>query len=53
MLSLKKARAPVTYYYVSEQTHVPEAPYEATVIFDKRGTYWSWKTKATERLPMD
>lgn len=41
----EKARAPVTYYYVSEQTHVPEAPYEATVIFDKRGAYWSWKQK--------
>lgn len=41
----EKARAPVTYYYVSEQTHVPEAPYEATVVFDKRGAYWSWKQK--------
>lgn len=41
----ENARAPVTYYYVSEQTHVPEAPYEATVIFDKRGAYWSWKQK--------
>lgn len=41
----EKARAPVTYYYISEQTHVPEAPYEATVIFDKRGAYWSWKQK--------
>lgn len=41
----EKARAPVTYYYVSEQTHVPDAPYEATVVFDKRGAYWSWKQK--------
>nr|DAP30597.1 MAG TPA: minor structural protein [Caudoviricetes sp.] len=41
----EKARAPITYYYVSEQTHVPEAPYEAIVIFDKRGAYWSWKQK--------
>lgn len=41
----EKARAPITYYYVSEQTHVPEAPYEATVIFDKRGAYWSWKQR--------
>ncbi|NCB96698.1 MAG: hypothetical protein EOM35_09725, partial [Negativicutes bacterium] len=41
----ENARAPITYYYVSEQTHVPEAPYEATVIFDKRGAYWSWKQK--------
>lgn len=41
----EKARAPVTYYYVSEQTHVPEPPYEATVVFDKRGAYWSWKQR--------
>lgn len=41
----EKARAPITYYYVSEQTHVPEAPYEATVVFDKRGAYWSWKQR--------
>ena len=41
----ENARAPITYYYVSEQTHVPEAPYEATIIFDKRGAYWSWKQK--------
>ena len=41
----EKARAPVTYYYVSEQTHIPEAPYEATVVFDKRGAYWSWKQR--------
>lgn len=39
----EKVRAPVTYYYVSEKTHVPASPYEATVIFDKRGAYWSWK----------
>ena len=41
----ERARAPITYYYVSEQTHVPEPPYEATVVFDKRGAYWSWKQK--------
>lgn len=39
----EKVRAPVTYYYVSEKTHVPNSPYEATVVFDKRGAYWSWK----------
>ena len=39
----EKAMAPVTYYYVSENTHVPTSPYEATVVFDKRGIYWSWK----------
>lgn len=38
-----KVHAPVTYHYVSEETHVPDAPYEATVVFDKRGAYWSWK----------
>ena len=39
----ESSKAPITYYYVSEQTHVPEPPYEATVVFDKRGVYWSWK----------
>lgn len=36
-------KAPVALYYVSEETHAPRPPYEATVIFDKRGAYWSWK----------
>lgn len=36
-------KAPVALYYVSEETHAPRPPYEATVVFDKRGTYWSWK----------
>lgn len=36
-------KAPVALYYVSEQTHAPRPPYEATVVFDKRGVYWSWK----------
>jgi hypothetical protein len=39
----EKVHAPVTYYYVSEETHIPKSPYEFTVIFDKRGAYWSWK----------
>lgn len=36
-------KAPVALYYVSEETHAPRPPYEATVVFDKRGVYWSWK----------
>ncbi len=36
-------KAPVSLYYVSEETHAPRPPYEATVLFDKRGVYWSWK----------
>lgn len=36
-------KAPVALYYVSEETYVPRPPYEATVVFDKRGVYWSWK----------
>lgn len=36
-------KAPVALYYVSEETHAPRPPYEATVVFDKRGAYWSWK----------
>lgn len=36
-------KAPIALYYVSEETHAPRPPYEATVIFDKRGAYWSWK----------
>lgn len=36
-------KAPVALYYVSEETHAPRPPYEATVVFDKRGIYWSWK----------
>lgn len=35
--------APVTLYYVGEGKYVPKPPYEATVVFDKRGAYWSWK----------
>nr|DAP50667.1 MAG TPA: minor structural protein [Caudoviricetes sp.] len=36
-------KAPIALYYVSEETYVPRPPYEATVVFDRRGVYWSWK----------
>ena len=39
----KDTKAPVTLYYVSEINHAPQPPYQFTVIFDKRGAYWSWK----------
>lgn len=39
----KDTKAPVTLYYVSEIDHAPKPPYQFTVIFDKRGAYWSWK----------
>lgn len=39
----KDTKAPVTLYYVSEINHAPKPPYQFTVIFDKRGAYWSWK----------
>lgn len=39
----KDTKAPVTLYYVSETDHAPKPPYQFTVIFDKRGAYWSWK----------
>lgn len=39
----KDTKAPVTLYYVSEIDHAPKSPYQFTVIFDKRGAYWSWK----------
>lgn len=35
--------APVALYYIAESKYVPRPPYEATVVFDKRGAYWSWK----------
>lgn len=35
--------APVALYYIAESKYVPQPPYEATVVFDKRGAYWSWK----------
>ena len=36
-------KAPIALYYVSEHAYTPKSPYEATVVFDKRGAYWSWK----------
>lgn len=36
-------KAPVALYYVSEETYAPRPPYEATIVFDKHGAYWSWK----------
>lgn len=39
----KDTKAPVTLYYISEIDHAPKPPYQFTVIFDKRGAYWSWK----------
>ena len=35
--------APVIIHYVSPIDHTPRPPYEFTVVFDKRGAYWSWK----------
>ena len=35
--------APVITHYVSPMDHTPRPPYEFTVVFDKRGAYWSWK----------
>lgn len=39
----EELKAPVTLYYVSEIDHAPRPPYQFTVVFDKRGAYWSWK----------
>ena len=39
----EELKAPITLYYVSEIDHAPKPPYQFTVIFDKRGAYWSWK----------
>lgn len=39
----EELKAPVTLYYVSEIDYAPRPPYQFTVIFDKRGAYWSWK----------
>ena len=39
----EELKAPITLYYVSEIDHAPRPPYQFTVIFDKRGAYWSWK----------
>ena len=36
-------KAPIALHYIAETKYVPKSPYEATVVFDKRGAYWSWK----------
>ena len=38
-----EAKAPMVTHYVEPDKHVPRPPYEATVVFDKKGVYWSWK----------
>lgn len=38
-----EAKAPAITHYVEPNTYVPKPPYEATVVFDKKGVYWSWK----------
>ena len=38
-----EAKAPAITYYVEPNKHVPRPPYEGTVVFDKKGVYWSWK----------
>ncbi|KGF47536.1 hypothetical protein HMPREF0872_03800 [Veillonella montpellierensis DNF00314] len=41
----KEEKAPVIEHYVSPDSHTPLPPYDFTVIFDKRGTYWHWKQR--------
>lgn len=38
-----EAKAPAITHYVEPNKYVPRPPYEATVVFDKKGVYWSWK----------
>lgn len=38
-----EVKAPAITYYVEPNKHVPRPPYEGTVVFDKKGVYWSWK----------
>lgn len=38
-----EAKAPMVTHYVEPNKYVPRPPYEGTVVFDKRGVYWSWK----------
>lgn len=35
--------APTKTHYISETNHTPNGAYQFTVVFDKRGAYWSWK----------
>lgn len=38
-----EAKAPAITHYVEPNKYVPRPPYEGTVVFDKKGVYWSWK----------
>lgn len=39
----RASKAPSIVHYIEPNKHAPRPPYEATVVFDKRGAYWSWK----------
>ena len=41
----KSSNSPSVEYYVSPNDHTPLMPYDFTVVFDKRGAYWSWKQR--------
>ena len=41
----KAYSSPAVEYYVSPNDHTPLMPYDFTVVFDKRGAYWSWKQR--------
>lgn len=41
----KLGSSPSVEYYVSPNDHTPLMPYDFTVVFDKRGAYWSWKQR--------
>ena len=41
----KADSSPAIEYYVSPNDHTPLMPYDFTVVFDKRGAYWSWKQR--------
>ena len=41
----KSGSSPSVEYYVSPNDHTPLMPYDFTVVFDKRGAYWSWKQR--------
>lgn len=41
----KTDSSPTVEYYVSPNDHTPLMPYDFTVVFDKRGAYWSWKQR--------
>jgi hypothetical protein len=41
----KTDSSPAVEYYVSPNDHTPLLPYDFTVVFDKRGVYWSWKQR--------